>query len=306
MTMIFSQVAKRSPKTPSFSSATAPDSRQPKHGDRILGHFEENASIEQPQSATNNSALQTAVNATEPRHAYARSTDSMTAEVELQDRPISPDSHVLSGSGRELIFQTPSQPSQIASQAAEGGTSVIKSATLASPCGISNGMKIAGGATQSAAGEQVYDDAKRATSPADSASEGPPGTPKNGNEAAGAQNEVVEHATPEGSISPETPPNNGSEEATSQRNGDRPNASRLTALELQPLRCSPSADQDSGASDGPPCTCESTDSMPSTATSLSEHDAVFLVFPVDLSDAIPATSGMELMDEQSRQALVEA
>ncbi|KAM3562663.1 hypothetical protein MY1884_001688 [Beauveria asiatica] len=145
--MILSQVAKRSPKT-----ATAPDSRQPKHGDRILGHFEENASIEQPQSATNNSALQTAVNATEPRHA-------------------------------------------------------------------------AGGATQSAAGEQVYDDAKRATSPA--------GTPKNGNEAAGAQNEVVEHATPEGSISPETP-------------------------------------------------------------------------LMDLSDAIPATSGMELMDEQSRQALVEA
>ncbi|KAM3560522.1 hypothetical protein ARSEF4850_003623 [Beauveria asiatica] len=164
------QVAKRSPKT-----ATAPDSRQPKHGDKILGHFEENTSREQPQSATNDSALQTAVNATEPRRAYARSTDTMTAEVELQDRPISPDSHVLSGSGRELIFQTPSQPSEIASQAAEDGTSAIKSATLASPCGISNGMKIAGGATQSAAGEQVYNDAKRATSPAGSASEGPPG-----------------------------------------------------------------------------------------------------------------------------------
>ncbi|KAK8146528.1 hypothetical protein G3M48_002990 [Beauveria asiatica] len=145
--MIFSQVAKRSPKTPSYSSATAPDSRQPKHGDKILGHFEENTSREQPQSATNDSALQTAVNATEPRRAYARSTDTMTAEVELQDRPISPGT-LPSSLTMALVFLLT--------------LSIIQ-------------IRIAGGATQSAAGEQVYNDAKRATSPAGSASEGPPG-----------------------------------------------------------------------------------------------------------------------------------
>ncbi|KAM3475773.1 hypothetical protein MY8738_007249 [Beauveria namnaoensis] len=174
--MIFSQVAKRSPKT-----ATALDSRQPKRGDKMLGHFEENTSREQPQSATNNSALQTAVDATEPRHAHASSIDTMKAEVKLQDRPLSPGSHVLRGSGRELIFQTPGQPPRIASQAAEGGTSAIKSATLA-----------VGGTTRSAAGDQVYDHAKRATSPAGSASEG---SSKNEREAAGAQNDVDERAT---------------------------------------------------------------------------------------------------------------
>ncbi|KAM3497971.1 hypothetical protein MY10362_008694 [Beauveria mimosiformis] len=59
----------------------------------------------------------------------------------------------------------------------------------------SGGTNIAGGATHSTAGQQVYDHAKRATSPAGSASEGPPNTPQNGNEAAGAQYDVVEHAT---------------------------------------------------------------------------------------------------------------
>lgn len=96
-------------------------------------------------------------------------------------------------------------------------------------------------------------------------------------------------------------PENETEEATSRHNGDGPSASRLTALlsELQHLRCWPSPDQDSGDSDGPLCTCESTDSMPSPATSLSEHDALYFAFE-DMSNAISATAGMVLINEQSR------
>ncbi|KGQ04677.1 hypothetical protein BBAD15_g10078 [Beauveria bassiana D1-5] len=279
MTMIFSQVAKRSPKTPSYSSATALDSRQPKRGDKMLGHFEENTSREQPQSATNNSALQTAVDATEPRHAHASSTDTMKAEVNLQDKPISPDSHVLRGSGRELTFQTPGQPSKLASRAAEGGTSAIKSATLALPCGISNGMKIVGGTTRSAAGDQVYDHAKRATSPAGSASEGSSSTPENEREAAGAQNDVDERAT------------------------------RLIALLSRFAgKCPPHTDEDSEKSDALSDSERSTRSTSPTAPPSEygdtdeghDFDAVYHVF-AEMSTAFPATTLMVLIDNVVRR-----
>lgn len=82
-------------------------------------------------------------------------------------------------------------------------------------------------------------------------------------------------------------PENETEEITSRYKGDGPSASQL-------------ADQISGDGDGSSCTCESTDSMPSPATPLSEHDAEYFVFPADLSDAISATTGMALIDEQSR------
>ncbi|KAH8715384.1 hypothetical protein HC256_004210 [Beauveria bassiana] len=214
------------------------------------------------------------------------------------------------------------------------------------------------GTTRSAAGERVYDHVKRAVS------EGPPNTPKNGNEAAGAQYDVADHATqlhallselpnlditdkgskicgellgtslalplmdkyiergavrreekhenanvaatPEDSIfpkigAPQGIPENEIEEITSRNKGNGPSASRLKALlsTLDPLRCSQLADQDSGDSDGPSCTCESTDSMPSPATSLSELDALYSAF-ADMSNAIPATTGMVLIDGQSR------
>ncbi|KAF1729934.1 hypothetical protein CRV24_010478 [Beauveria bassiana] len=211
---------------------------------------------------------------------------------------------------------------------------------------------------RSVPGERAYDHVKRA------ASEGPPNTPKNGNEAAGAQYDVVEHATqlhallselpklditdkdskicgellytslarsltdkytergavrreeehenanvaatPEDSIlpkigAPQGIPENETEEVTSRYKGDGPSASRLKALlsTLDPLRCSQLADQDSGDSDGSSCTCESTDSTPSPATSLSEHDALYFAFE-DMSNAFPATTGMVLIDGQSR------
>ncbi|KAM3524617.1 hypothetical protein MY4038_007675 [Beauveria bassiana] len=135
----------------------------------------------------------------------------MEAEFQLQDTSVSPDLRVPSSSGSASSAETPGQLSKTAPQAAEGGTSAIKSATLASLCGTSNGMRIAGGATHAAASRQVYDHAKRAASPTGSASEGPPSklpstltyvtelriqdTPKCGNEAADAQDDVVEHAT---------------------------------------------------------------------------------------------------------------
>ncbi|KAM3539083.1 hypothetical protein ARSEF1564_007993 [Beauveria bassiana] len=225
MIMIFNQVAKRYPKT-----ATAPNSRTVKHGGTMPGHLQERLNREQPQSATNDSALQAAVNATEPGYGHAKSTSTMEAEFQLQDTSVSPDLRVPSSSGSASSAETPGQLSKTAPQAAEGGTSAIKSATLASLCGTSNGMRIfelldqrpiqssmltmdtsAGGATHAAASRQVYDHAKRAASPTGSASEGPPSklpstltyvtelriqdTPKCGNEAADAQDDVVEHAT---------------------------------------------------------------------------------------------------------------
>ncbi|KAM3541869.1 hypothetical protein ARSEF1564_005237 [Beauveria bassiana] len=48
-----------------------------------------------------------------------------------------------------------------------------------------------GGTTHSAAGEKVYDHAKRAASPAGSASQGPPNTPAAEDEAAEAQNDLL-------------------------------------------------------------------------------------------------------------------
>ncbi|EJP62003.1 uncharacterized protein BBA_09051 [Beauveria bassiana ARSEF 2860] len=120
------------------------------------------------------------------------------------------------------------------------------------------------------------------------ASLSPPPTDKDGER--GALHREKEHgdanvaATPEGSISPKTTlgtPENETEEATSRHNGDGPSASRLTTLlsELQPLRCSPSADQDSEDSDGPPRTRESTISMPSSSTSPpSDRDVVYVGF----------------------------
>ncbi|KAM3454851.1 hypothetical protein MY8738_008728 [Beauveria namnaoensis] len=157
MIMIFNQVAKRYPKT-----ATAPNSRPVKHGGTMPGHLQERLNREQPQS---NSILQTAVNATEPGYENARSTSTMEAELQLQDT-----------SSSMLTMDTN-----------------------------------AGGATHAAASRRVYDHAKRAASPTGSASEGPPSklpstltyvteltiqdTPKRGNEAADAQDDVVEHAT---------------------------------------------------------------------------------------------------------------
>ncbi|KAK8146531.1 hypothetical protein G3M48_002993 [Beauveria asiatica] len=214
-------------------------------------------------------------------------------------------------------------------------------------------QKNTSGTTRSAAGERVYDQVKRA------ASEGPPNTPKNGNEAAGAQYDAVEHATwlhallselpklditdkdskicgklldtslarpltdkytergavrreeehenanvattPEDSIFPKIGAPQGIPENETEYKGDGPSASRLKALlsTLDPLRCSQLADQDSGDSDGPSYTCESTDSMPSPATSLSEHDALYFAFE-DMSNAISATTGMVLINGQSR------
>ncbi|KAM3477541.1 hypothetical protein MY8738_006404 [Beauveria namnaoensis] len=95
----------------------------------------------------------------------------MEDELKVQeDRPISPGSRVRSGYGRELIFQTPDQPFHIAS-------------------------KISGGTTHSAAGQQVYNPAKRATPPVGSASEGPPNALKNEKGADGAQSDVAKHTS---------------------------------------------------------------------------------------------------------------
>ncbi|KAM3549490.1 hypothetical protein BBAD15_g2650 [Beauveria bassiana D1-5] len=163
-----------------------------------------------------------------------------------------------------------------------------------------NGKTIENGTARSAEGEQEPRPVKLATSLS------PPPTDKDTER--GAVHREQEHnakvaATPEGSISPETPRGTSEydiEEATLRRNGDGLSASRLTALlsELQRLRCSP-ADQDSGDSDGPFYTCESTDSMPSSATSLSEYDALYFAFE-DMANAIPATTGMVLINGQSR------
>ncbi|OAA47169.1 hypothetical protein ISF_09542 [Cordyceps fumosorosea ARSEF 2679] len=132
------------------------------------------------QFATNNSALETAVNTTELGYEHAKSTSTIKAELQLQDTSVSPDP-VPSNSGSALNAQTPGQPFEPAPQAAEGGASAIKIATLASLC--------------DAAGQQVYDHAKRAASPAGSASQGPPNTLAAEDEAADAQNDVVGHAT---------------------------------------------------------------------------------------------------------------
>ncbi|KAM3552431.1 hypothetical protein ARSEF4850_007392 [Beauveria asiatica] len=115
----------------------------------------------------------------------------MEAELQLQDTSVSPDLRAPSSSGSASSAETPGQLSKTAPQAAKGGTSAIKSATSASLCGISNGMRIAGGATHAAASRQVYDHAKRAASPAGSASQGPPNIPAAEDEAAEAQNDLL-------------------------------------------------------------------------------------------------------------------
>ncbi|KAM3549558.1 hypothetical protein MY1884_008686 [Beauveria asiatica] len=63
-----------------------PQSRHSKQGSMRASHCQEVQSEEKLPSA-----LQAAVNATEPRHEHARSTDTMEDELKVQeDRPISP------------------------------------------------------------------------------------------------------------------------------------------------------------------------------------------------------------------------
>ncbi|KAJ4146936.1 hypothetical protein LMH87_001490 [Akanthomyces muscarius] len=317
MTMALYQVVKSLPKIHQF-----------RQGETMPGHFQERSSREQPQSA-----LQMTGNNTESGRAQVRSTDTMAAELKLQDTHINPGSSVCSGSAIESSSQTPGQPSQPASQAAEGGNTIYNSAT----------SKIAKDTVVAAVGEQIHDRAKRDTSPAGSTSEGGhSNTLRNESDVADAHNDAANHATrlktllarlpkleiadkdtgrgavhceqehdhanvaatPEDSIFPkiEAPPGipeNETEEIISRFKGDGPSASRLKVL----LSTLDPADQDSDDSDGPPRTGESTGPMTSPSTSPSlEHDAVYFGledFPEDLLDSISATAGMKLIREGS-------